>query len=133
MKKKISTLLTVLFITFFTSTAFAQEVAWYSFGGTIAGAKVTGTLTFYAGGRVEGTYGYNKYTNSNPNATLRIYGTWRKTSSSVYSLSLTEYSNKGHISGTWNVKLNDNTGSITGTMRNSKGKTYKVNCRSYWD
>ena len=134
MKKKISTLLAVLFITLSTSIALGQSaVSWFTLEGTIAGAKVNGAMTLFEGGRVEGNYGYNKNTRSNPNAYLQLYGTWRRTGSNTYQLSITEYSNKGHVSGTWNVTFNESKGRITGTMRNSKGKTYKVNCKTYWD
>lgn len=133
MTKKVSTLLTFLLITFCTSVAFGQSpIHWFSLNGTIAGAKVNGGMTLYEGGRVEGSYGYDKYTKKNQNAYLNIYGSWRKTGSNTYQLTLTEYS-KGHVSGTWNVTFNDRSGRISGTMRNSKGKTYKVNLRTYWD
>lgn len=127
MKKKLSIFLTLLVLTFTTSMAYGQQ-AWFSFSGTVAGAKVNGALTLQYGGRVDGNYQYNKHSNSY----LAINGSWYRSGTNTYQLSLTEYSSNG-VSGSWNVTFNERTGRLTGTMRNKKGKTYKVNCRCYWD
>lgn len=134
MKKKFSTLLTLLVLTFCTSIAYGQSaIHWFSFDGKVAGSNVSGGLTLYAGGGVDGQYGYSKFTRTNPNAVIDLRGSWRKTGSSTYALTLTEYGRGGHVSGTWNVTFNESSGKISGSMRNSKGKTYKVSCSCYWD
>lgn len=131
MKKKITTLFTLLIIALCTSVAYGQT-HWFSFDGTVAGVRVNGSMTLYGNGSVDGVYGYNKYTKNNSNAYLDLRGTWRKTGRYTYQLTLTEYSN-GQVCGSWNVSFNDDNGRLKGTMRNRKGKTYKVNCNSYWD
>lgn len=134
MKKKISILIALFIISISTSIAFGQSaISWGSFQGTVAGVKVNGSLAIYDNGTANGSYGYNKYTKNNSDARLELRGTCRKTGKNTYKLSLTEYSTSGRVSGSWDVTYNTSTGRITGTMRNSKGKTYKVNCINYWD
>lgn len=132
MKRKLVSFITLMVLMFCTTEVYGEyAITVFQFEGTVANSRVSGVFTLQNTGRVSGSYGYNKYTSRSSNAMIDLYGSWRSAGRNVYTLTLTEYAPNGKVSGTWNVTYNGKTGRLTGTMKNSKGRTYKVNCSGW--
>lgn len=123
MKSKVlRTLLPLLFL--FCAMTMKAEVFRQDFTGTIAGKSVRVTLYIDNNNySVTGSYYYTKYKKS-----IRLSGRCNPIGPARNIFSLTEYSDNKY-SGTWETNLNAETDRMTGTITNSRGKSYSINLR----
>ncbi len=88
-------------------------------------------ITIGTNGNVDGYYQYfenNKATTSR----LRLKGTWKSLNiQGTTALNMKEYTPKGRISGTWNVRIETRGTEMYGTFTTSKGEKFKVNMEEY--
>ena len=118
MKKRLMILFATIIVAVFAANADIY------FRGSVGKYGVGGSIGLYNGGYVSGNYGYNGHSGS-----LNLSGSWWSIGNNKYKVTMTETDSKGKVSGSWNLVYNSNNRSFTGTMTNSKGKTYKVNLK----
>lgn len=117
----------LVFFTLILSAVFAANAEdYYCFTGTIGKSNVSGSITMYGSnnasvGTVLGSYSYKGFSGA-----LNLKGSWKPAGQGKRSLTLTEVDKKGAVSATWNIVFDDYNMTFMGTMKNKKGKTYRV-------